>query len=164
MPNIFRSNPRSHVNDPFTVDIWDPFTDFNNRHTVSAPHHIPLFHNTIMVPYHGAGRAECWEETPEGHVLRVELPGFRKEEIAVKVEEGKVVNISGKKEVEKEEKHENWHHFERKEGKFLKAFSLPENCRHDHVRSWWENGVLTVTVPRRDVKKSHDLKNIEVKG
>ncbi|KAI3447732.1 hypothetical protein Pfo_004397 [Paulownia fortunei] len=154
---LFRNNPRNHVCDPFAMDIWDPFGDFNHEciNYMSAPH-FP-FHNNISCT-----RAE-WQETPEEHVLRAELPGLQKEEVKVKVEEGKVLKISGKREVEKEEKHENGHHFERSQGQFLRAFSLPENCRPDRIRSSFENGVLTVTVPKRDVKKSR-FKTIEVKG
>ncbi|KAK4432326.1 class I heat shock protein [Sesamum alatum] len=137
---IFRTNkPRRshHFYDPFTMDIWNPFDDFNMDHR-----HIPSFH------HHNITKFE-WKETPEAHVLRAELPGFKKEEVKVDVEEGQVLKISGKKEVEKEEKHENWEYFEHSEGKFLRAFTLPENVKHDHVRCSWENGVLTVTVPKR---------------
>lgn len=161
IPN-FRNNSRNHVFDhPFPMDIWDPFGDFKDNHIISAP--LIPFHNNSITPFGGTCKIE-WHETTEAHVLRAELPGLKKEEVKVKVKEGKVLKISGKKEVEREENHENWHHFERSKGKFLRVFSLPENSRSDHIRSSWENGVLTVTVPKRDVKKSHVIKNIEVKG
>lgn len=98
-------------------------------------------------------------------MLKVDVPGLKREEVKVKVRDGKVLKISGKKKVEREEKHENWQHFERSKEKFVRVFSLPENSRGDHVRSSLENGVLIVTVPKRDVKKVGDVvKNIQVKG
>ncbi|KAL8504746.1 hypothetical protein ACS0TY_016067 [Phlomoides rotata] len=151
---IFKNN---HVLDPFTMDIWDPFKD-NHHH-----HHLWAFHNH-PAPFGGGAKAE-WSETAEAHMLRVDVPGLKREEVKVKVREGKVVKISGKKKVEREEKHENWQHFERSEGKFMRVFTLPENSRGDHVKSSLENGVLTITIPKRDVKKGHDIvKNIQVKG
>ncbi|KAG8374364.1 hypothetical protein BUALT_Bualt11G0124200 [Buddleja alternifolia] len=48
-------------------------------------------------------------------------------------------------------------------GKFMRTFSLPENCKTDHVTSSFENGVLKVTVPKKDVKNNYShVKNIQV--
>ncbi|EYU26626.1 hypothetical protein MIMGU_mgv1a021329mg [Erythranthe guttata] len=112
---MFRNNPKTKFYDPFSMDMWD------------------LNKNIITSPLIGGVHRVEWEETLEVHVLRSEFPGFRKDEVKVTVEDGKVLKIRGKKEVEKEEKYENWHHFERREEKFLRAFPLPENCRHDRI-------------------------------
>ncbi|KAL0316358.1 UNVERIFIED_CONTAM: class I heat shock protein [Sesamum radiatum] len=137
---IFRINkPRRHhhvYDHPLTRDICNPFDEFHHM----DHRHAASFHNITKFE---------WKETPEAHVLRAELPGFKKEEVKVEVEEGKVLKISGKKEVEKEEKRENWQYFEHSEGKFLRAFTLAENVKHDEVRCSWENGVLTVAVPKK---------------
>ncbi|PIN08267.1 Alpha crystallin [Handroanthus impetiginosus] len=149
---IFRNNPRPDIYDPF-YDIWDPFID---EPMIFAPQ--VSFHNSII------SSRVVWQENPEAHVLRAELPGLKKDDVKVKVEEdGKILKISGKKEVEKEEKHKNRKHFEHSEGSFLRAFSLPENSRPECIKASMENGVLIVTVPKRDVKKSH-VKDMEVKG
>lgn len=134
------------------MDIWDPFKD--------NCHHLSVFNNRSG-PFGGGGKAE-WSETEEAHVLRVDVAGLKREEVKVKVREGKVVKISGKKKVEREEKHENWQQFERSKGKFLRVLTLPENSRGDHVRWTLENGVLTVTVPKR--KLDDVAKNIQIKG
>ncbi|KAG8374365.1 hypothetical protein BUALT_Bualt11G0124300 [Buddleja alternifolia] len=115
-------------------------------------------------PLFGGGARADWEETEAAYVLRVEIPaGLKKDEIDLKVEEGKVVKISGEKKVEREERHENWQHMEHSSGKFMRTFSLPENCKTDHVTSSFENGVLKVTVPKKDVKNDYShVKNIQV--
>ncbi|KAH6806899.1 hypothetical protein C2S51_028007 [Perilla frutescens var. frutescens] len=156
---IFKNNPISHLHDPFTMDI---FKDLHNHHEAMVAQHVPLHRNTVA-PFSTGATVE-WNETPEAHVLRAELPGLKKEEVKVKVEEGKFLKISGKKKLEKEEKHENWHHVERSKGKFSRVFTLPDNSRADRVKSQFENAILVVTVPKRDVKKSRVVRNVEVNG
>ncbi|XP_078172558.1 18.1 kDa class I heat shock protein-like [Carex rostrata] len=104
-----------------------------------------------------------WKETPEAHVFKADLPGIKKEEIKVEVEEGKVLQISGERSRENEEKTDMWHRVERSSGKFLRRFRLPENAKMDQIKAAMENGVLTVTVPKEDVKKP-DVKSIEISG
>ncbi|KAL1543523.1 17.5 kDa class I heat shock protein-like [Salvia divinorum] len=155
---IFKSNPRSHLHHPSTMDMWDSFKDFHHRHEAILAQHPRLHGNTAH------SMAMEWGETPEAHVLRVELPGLKKEEVKVKVKEGKFLKISGKKKVEREDRHENWHHVERSKGKFSRVFTLPENSKGDSVKSHFDNAILTVTVPKRDARKSHVVKEFEVQG
>ncbi|KAM0025989.1 17.6 kDa class I heat shock protein [Helianthus debilis subsp. tardiflorus] len=62
---------------------------------------------------------------------------------------------------EKEEKNDKWHRVERSSGKFLRRFRLPENAKADEVKAQMENGVLTVTVPKKEVKKP-EVKAIDI--
>ena len=104
-----------------------------------------------------------WKETPEAHVFKADVPGLKKEEVKVEVEEGRVLQISGERNVEKEDKNDTWHRVERSSGKFLRRFRLPENAKVDQVKASIENGVLTVTIPKEEVKKA-DVKSIEISG
>ncbi|XP_050290186.1 class I heat shock protein-like [Quercus robur] len=104
-----------------------------------------------------------WKETPEAHVFKADLPGLKKEEVKVEIEDDRVLQISGERNVEKEEKNDKWHRVERSSGKFLRKFRLPENAKMDQVKACMENGVLTVTVPKVEVKKP-DVKTIEISG
>ncbi|KAJ6790959.1 18.1 kDa class I heat shock protein-like isoform X1 [Iris pallida] len=100
-----------------------------------------------------------WKETPEAHVFKADLPGIKK----VEVEEGRVLQISGERSKEQEEKNDKWHRVERSSGKFLRRFRLPENAKVDQVKASMENGVLTVTVPKEVVKKP-EVKSIDISG
>lgn len=78
-----------------------------------------------------------WKET---HVFKADLPGLKKEEVKVELEvEGKVLQISGERNKEMEEKNDKWHRVERSCGKFLRRYRLPENAKVDEVKAGMEN-------------------------
>ncbi|KAK0604735.1 hypothetical protein LWI29_018930 [Acer saccharum] len=156
IPSFFGGR-RTNVFDPFSLDIWDPFDGFLNTSAVAkvpaSAHETSAFANARI----------DWKETPEAHVFKADLPGLKKEEVKVEVEEGKILQISGERSKEHEEKNDKWHRIERSSGKFLRRFRLPENAKIDQVKASMENGVLTVTVPKEEVKKP-EVKAIDISG
>ncbi|KAL2248852.1 17.3 kDa class I heat shock protein-like [Sesamum indicum] len=147
IPSVF--GRRSSVFDPLSMDLWDPFRDW----PVSSSDETSQLAATRI----------DWKETPEAHVFKADVPGLKKEEVKVEVEEGNVLQISGERTREKEEKNDTWHRVERSSGKFLRRFRLPENAKMDQIKASMENGVLTVTVPKEEVKKP-EVKAIQISG
>jgi HSP20 family protein len=96
-------------------------------------------------------------------VLKADVPGLKKEEVKVEVEDGNVLQISGERNKEQEEKNDKWHRVESSSGKFLRRFRLPENAKTEQIKASMENGVLTVTVPKEEVKKP-EVKPIQITG
>jgi len=147
IPSFFGGR-QNNVFDPFSLDIWDSLQGFP-----SSARETTALANTRV----------DWKETQEAHVFSVDLPGLKKEEVKVEIEDGNVLQISGERNKEQEQKDDKWHRVERSSGKFMRRFRLPENVKMDQVKAAMENGVLTVTVPKEEEKKS-EVKSIEISG
>ncbi|XP_042486956.1 class I heat shock protein-like [Macadamia integrifolia] len=96
------------------------------------------------------------------HVFTVDLPRLNKEEIKIVID-GNVIQISGERRKEGEEKNSLWHKLEHTFGNFLNRFRLPENMKKDQVKANMQSGVLTMIVPKQEVKKPQ-AKRIEIAG
>ncbi|CAN4112349.1 unnamed protein product [Withania somnifera] len=156
VPSFFGGR-RSNIFDPFSLDLWDPFEGFPISSTLAnAP-------SSVRETSAFANARIDWKETPEAHVFKVDVPGIKKEEVKVEVEEGRILQISGERSKEQEEKNDQWHRMERSSGKFLRRFRLPENVKMGEIKAAMENGVLTVTVPKEEVNKP-EVKAIDISG
>nr|AFN89708.1 heat shock protein 17.1 [Primula forrestii] len=151
IPSFF-GNRQSSAFDPFSLDIWEPFAN-SSFFGPALSNETSQFANARI----------DWKETPEAHVFKADLPGLKKEEVKVEVEEGMVLQISGERNKEQEEKNDKWHRVERSSGKFFRRFRLPENAKVEEVKAAMDNGVLTVTVPKVEEKKP-EVKAIEISG
>jgi len=104
-----------------------------------------------------------WKETPTEHVFKADLPGLKKEEVQVQVEDGRTLSISGQRKKEEVQKTDTWHRVERSGGQFMRKFRLPENANLDRITAKVENGVLTVVVPKEE-KQRPKTRSIEIGG
>ncbi|MGH8631896.1 MAG: Hsp20/alpha crystallin family protein [Burkholderiales bacterium] len=96
-------------------------------------------------------------ETPKEYLVRAELPGMKKEDVSITIEEG-VLTISGERRVEYSD--EKRHRSERYYGRFERSFSIPSDVAPDRIDAEYQDGVLAVHLPRAEQKKP---KAIEVK-
>ena len=86
-----------------------------------------------------------------------ELPGLAKEDVAVTIENG-VLSISGEKKAEKEQKGRTYHRVERFYGSVHRAISLPQGVDASRAAARFENGVLTIELPKTEDVKPRTLK------
>jgi len=96
-------------------------------------------------------RADVKEDEKAFH-LKADLPGMRKEDIAISIEHNQLV-ISGERSFSKEEKKEDYHFVERSYGRFYRAFTLPGSVDAEAIKATYENGVLEVELPKKEEVK-----------
>jgi HSP20 family protein len=99
-------------------------------------------------------------EKEETLIFTAELPGMKKEEVELQIENG-VLTIRGEKKQEKEKKTPRMHVFERSYGLFERAFALPQSADLEKVKAEFENGVLTITVPKLAQEKGRKVQILE---
>jgi len=98
------------------------------------------------------------QEDKDTFTVRVELPGLKRENIDVSLQDGALI-ISGERQSEKVEDGVSIHRQERYYGKFQRAITLPEPVAASKVKADYKDGVLTITLPKTEEAKP---KKIEV--
>ncbi len=100
-------------------------------------------------------------EDEKGFHLELSAPGFKKEDFKLAIEQ-KVITISGE---HKEEKNEESKKFTRKEfnyGTFRRSFTLPETVNEEKIEAKYENGILQITLPKKEEEKSKLMREITI--
>lgn len=95
-------------------------------------------------------------EHDESFVIEAELPGMKKDDIKISIAND-VLTVRGEKKFEKEDKKKNYHRTERAYGSFSRTFPLPGNVKPDKVDAEFNNGVLTVTIPKSEEAKPKQI-------
>lgn len=98
-------------------------------------------------------------EEKDAFVFQLELPGVSPEAVEVTADGG-VLSVSGEKKSEEQRDEDRWHIVERVSGSFRRTFQLPQNVAEEKIDASFEDGVLTVRVPKAEQPKP---KKIEVR-
>jgi HSP20 family protein len=96
-------------------------------------------------------------ENGENLVLKVELPGINPDDVEIRVEDN-TLYLKGERKFEKEVKEQNYHRVERSYGTFTRTFSLPNSIDSDKVAANYKDGVLTLTMPKKEEAKPKTIK------
>jgi HSP20 family protein len=139
---------------------WEPFRDLMTaqrdldrlfRETFS-----PLFGETELSTRSWAPPVDIYE-TDNDIVLKAELPGVDPKDVEVRVEDN-YLYLKGERKFEKEVKEQNYHRVERSYGSFARSFSLPNSINADKVKAEFKDGLLTLTMPKREEAKPKTIK------
>jgi HSP20 family protein len=140
---------------------WTPFRElstFQDRMN-------RLFDDVVKAPYRADEglAAAAWApavdiyETDREIVLNAELPEMQEKDIDIKVEDS-VLTITGERRMEKEVKEENYHRIERAYGAFNRSFTLPRTVDREGIKAAYKDGVLKVTLPKKEEVKPKQIK------
>ena len=95
-------------------------------------------------------------EDKEAVRIVAELPGVRPDDVKIALENN-LLTIRGEKKQQAEERNERVHRYERSYGSFERAFALPSTVDADKIHATYENGVLTVTVPKAERARPREI-------
>ncbi|MCC6264906.1 MAG: Hsp20/alpha crystallin family protein [Bryobacterales bacterium] len=96
-------------------------------------------------------------ETENELVLKADLPEMKLEDLDIQLENG-TLTLKGERKFEKSDKDRGYHRIERSYGSFVRAFSLPDYADAEKVVADYKDGVLTVTVPKKEIAKPRAIK------
>jgi len=96
-------------------------------------------------------------ETKDGLQITAELPGIDPKDVDVTIENG-VLTIRGERNFEKAAEGETYHRVERVYGTFERSFTLPSSLNAEKIEARFKNGVLTLTIPKREEAKPKPIK------
>lgn len=92
-------------------------------------------------------------ETPEEYRIDAELPGVKKEDVELNVE-NRVLTLRGERREKKEEKDKKFHRVESTYGSFMRSFTLPDDADGNKVAADYKDGLLSVRIPRTAPEES----------
>ena len=129
---------------------WNPFHEMEDPFT----HFFRGAGRGVAIdPKAGWSPAVDITESAREYLVKAELSGIRKEDVKITVDNG-VLMLSGERKFEKDEKDEKSHRIERFYGRFERNFSVPEDVLADRITAECKDGVLTVHLPKTDIKKA----------
>jgi len=144
---------------------WQPFSDMVPLRQAMDR----LFEDSFVRPSRFTGLFGEGAETPidiyqtdEDVVVKASVPGIKPEEVDVTIT-GDTLTLKGETKTEEEVKKENYFRKERSYGAFSRSILLPSSLQTDKAEATFENGVLTLTIPKAEESKPKQIK-IKPKG
>ena len=138
MPSIFREDLFDNFMEDFAFPSFRTFSDIDR--TLYGKHARNLMKTDV-------------KETEEGYEVDIDLPGFKKEEIRMQLENGSLT-VSASKGLDRDEKDENGSYIrrERYAGSMSRSFYVGEHVKEEDIRPKYENGILSFHLPKEEKK------------
>lgn len=143
-------------------DVWEPFHDL-----ARLEDEVNRVFGRTLVPASKTKNGGAWLpdvdiiEEKDKVLVRADLPGMKQEDISVAVE-GDMLTIKGERKQELEKKEGQVHRIECSYGAFLRSFALPSTVDAGKIGAAYKNGVLEVTLPKREESRPKQVK-VDVK-
>jgi HSP20 family protein len=102
------------------------------------------------------------KETEKSYELELAVPGLSKKDFKIMAEEG-ILTVSSEREEEKELKEKDYTRKEFEYSSFSRSFTLPENVNEEEIKAGYDNGILKLSIAKRQLSQPKAKKAIEVK-
>jgi HSP20 family protein len=96
------------------------------------------------------------KEEGQQFVIEADIPGVEPKDIEVSMDNG-VLTIKGERQSESQDEGQNYKRVERTYGSFYRRFSLPDTADAEHIQASGKNGVLQISIPKRELAKPRKI-------
>lgn len=144
-----------------TMVKYDPFRELRNLQDEMTRLFtgVQPFNREEMTHGAWAPSVDIWEDQ-DRLILEAELPGMKRDDFEISVENN-VITLRGERKFEKKAEGDNYHRVERSYGSFTRSFTLPQTVTAEGATADFDNGVLRVSLPKREETKA---RKIEITG
>ena len=124
--------------------------------TVSSYHSLPnvferMIDDNFFVNYDNNNWTPSVDinESSDTFIINADLPGIKKSNIEVKIEEN-VLILSAERKIDKKNVNEKYHFSERRSGTFSRSFKLPKSVKEEKITADFDNGVLSINISKAE--------------
>ena len=141
-----------------TLTRWEPF-----RGATTLQDQVNRLFNDVFEGQGGESSLTAWApavdiyETEYELVVKADLPDIKPEELDIRVENN-ILTIRGERKFEKQVNENNYLRVERAYGSFSRSFSLANSVNSEAIKADYQNGVLTLSIPKREEAKPKQIK------
>lgn len=104
-------------------------------------------------------------ETDDAYTVEMDLPGYKKDDIQVDLKNG-YLNVTAKREDANDEKDDNGKYLRRERyyGTCTRSFYVGDDIKRDDIKATYANGILSLTVPKKNAQEVEDAHRIAIEG
>jgi HSP20 family protein len=141
-----------------TLTRWEPF-----RGATTLQDQVNRLFNDVFERQAGESSLTAWApavdiyETEHELVVKADLPDIDPKDLDIRVENN-ILTIRGERKFEKKVNEDNYLRVERAYGSFARSFTLANTVNSDAIKAQYQNGVLTLTIPKREEAKPKQIK------
>ena len=142
-----------------TITRWEPFRGLSTLHDQMNR----LFEDTLYRGRSDESALTTWApavdiyETENALVVKADLPDVNEKDLDIQVENN-ILTIRGERKFERDVKEDNYLRVERAYGSFSRSFSLGNTVNTEAIKAEYHDGVLTLTIPKREEAKPKQIK------
>lgn len=148
----------AHVRHPFSPSVRGPYLPSLKELPLTAYFDYDRF---FHLPWRHAFPPVNVKENDKSFDIELMVPGFDKKDLNISIDEG-FLTVSAESEHDEEKKEDNYTKKEFESSSFSRSFHIPVNANEENIQAKYEDGVLRLTIPKKNITEVKSKKSIEV--